>query len=482
MSISNYLWTVATDLQRDVHSATQEGAPRDALRNSIRILTAIANALDRDIDIDATFLGIASSDIEADTDRLSGPPENAAAHRAAGASIAEISAQLDTGRIGYADAQEEIAWEKRRLDAAIEKMNRAETAVAEPALNDNAQIDPVALEAYLRRTLDRSSLALTSFRPILGGRSRQTALFSISDGADLPERLVVQRTLPGMAQNENYASDEGQYFLLDYIHRAGLRVPRPVLLELDPAVLGAPFILTEQSEGAPIQPDYWGRAQPEQVAIQLAEQLALLHQLPCEPLASRLPGSLQLRDRDMWLADIEEIASSWQRLAHWPAITISAALDWMRTNVGCVDDRRTIVHNDMIFHNILAKDGSITAVLDWEQASIGHPGEDLGYCLPAVSLATDWAKFMAAYAAAGGPAISQTEIDFFALRSSLRMLNLAMERGRDAFEKRGAPGVLVASAGAHWTQRFLHRLSHTLAGILERDTVRHSQLKESVES
>lgn len=472
MSVSDYLWTVAADLQLHVRPTTNEGTPRDTLVNSIRILTAIANALEHDIDVDIAVPELVGREIEAETDRLAGPPENAAAHRASGAAIAKIAASLDAGEVRCADVLEKIAWEKQRLDAAIGKMDRVETAIAEQEMDDRSGISRIALENYLRNRFSRPGLTLTSFRVILGGRSRQTALFTISGGGDLPERLVVQRTLPGMEQNANYASDEGQYFLLDYLYRAGLRVPRPVLLEEDPAALGASFIITEQVDGSPVQPDYWGRAEPEQVVLDLAGQFAMLHRLPCDPLVSMLPGSVQVRNIEAWIEDVEQIASAWQRLSHWPSITISAAIAWLRANVDAVDDRRGIVHNDMIFHNILAVHGSITAVLDWEQASIGHPAEDLGYCLPAVSLATDWNKFMAAYVAAGGPAISQRQIDFFALRSSLRMLNLAMERGRDAFEKRGAAGVLVASAGAHWTQRFLHRLSVTLAGILERDALR----------
>ena len=46
---------------------------------------------------------------------------------------------------------------------------------------------------------------------------------------------------------------------------------------------------------------------------------------------------------------------------------------------------------------------------------------------------------------------------------------LVMRGGRDCFENRSSRDVLVASAGAHFTQRLLHRI----AGVLESVLARH---------
>jgi hypothetical protein len=51
----------------------------------------------------------------------------------------------------------------------------------------------------------------------------------------------------------------------------------------------------------------------------------------------------------------------------------------------------------------------------------------------------------------------------------LRLMKLVMAGGRDSFEKGLSDDVLVASAGAHFTQRRLHRIALTLHSILERD-------------
>src|ERR1700748_3774259 len=46
MSMSRYLWTVAHDLRAYVHPALEGGVAQDTLTNAIRILTAVANAME----------------------------------------------------------------------------------------------------------------------------------------------------------------------------------------------------------------------------------------------------------------------------------------------------------------------------------------------------------------------------------------------------------------------------------------------------
>ena len=52
---------------------------------------------------------------------------------------------------------------------------------------------------------------------------------------------------------------------------------------------------------------------------------------------------------------------------------------------------------------MLARDGHLAAVVDWELSHEGDPAEDLGYCR--LMLANDllpWSEFVAAYIDAGG--------------------------------------------------------------------------------
>jgi aminoglycoside phosphotransferase (APT) family kinase protein len=153
-------------------------------------------------------------------------------------------------------------------------------------------------------------------------------------------------------------------------------------------------------------------------------------------------------------------------------VTVSTALAWLRNNIDCVEPRETLVHNDMVFHNILAEGDELTAILDWEQISIGHPAEDLGYCYPVVTSRVDWNEFLDAYYGAGGPRISARQIDYFALRAVLRLMILVLIGGRNGFEEGRGQDVLLASAGAYFSQRLLRRFAHVLEAVLERDAGR----------
>jgi aminoglycoside phosphotransferase (APT) family kinase protein len=459
---AKYLWSVAKGLRMQVRPSV-EGSARDALDNGIRILTAVANALEPGPGADS-----AAMDAMPDTDRLGGPAENAAAYRTTGRAIRHAAAELSSGT-SVASLTEAIRWEKNLLDSAIARMDEIERAVPREQGRDDNVIDPARLQAYLRRRPGCEQLEVSSFRLIVGGRSRQTALLSLTKSGDLPTEMVIQRGIPGQTVADVFLSETAQHRLLSHLHAAGMRVPRPVLVESDPQWMDAAFLLVERVAGTPVQHDYWLPADSEKLVLGLARELALLHAQPVERVGEGIRHARETYDTEGWRAELEQLATQWETTAHWPSITMSAVIAWLRENVDCLDDRRVVIHNDMVFHNILGQDDEITAVLDWEQASIGHPGEDLGYCYPVVIMVTSWDKFIEAYRAAGGAAIPQRQIDYFALRAGLRLMNLVVAGGRDSFEGGLSDDILVASAGAHFTQRLLHRIAFVLASILERE-------------
>ena len=79
----------------------------------------------------------------------------------------------------------------------------------------------------------------------------------------------------------------------------------------------------------------------------------------------------------------------------------------------------------------------------------------------------DWQQFMDVYRKAGGAVMSQREIDYFSLRAVVRLMTL-VQQGRHAFEGGTTDDILVAGAGAFFTQRLLLRQSQLLTGILGR--------------
>ncbi|WP_193746909.1 phosphotransferase family protein, partial [Dietzia sp. UCD-THP] len=171
-----------------------------------------------------------------------------------------------------------------------------------------------------------------------------------------------------------------------------LPVPRVRWLELDPAVLGTPFLVMDRASGrAPVDnPPYvfdgWLlEMDPEQRREVQRESLAVLaaiHQIP-QPaeLVSSLapaPGMSALRAHvdeqrayyewttreDGLTIPVIDRAFDWIE-AHWPDETSPDALSWGDARIG----------------NILYEGTRPTAVLDWEMATIAPPEVDLGWFL-----------------------------------------------------------------------------------------------------
>jgi aminoglycoside phosphotransferase (APT) family kinase protein len=476
MSMSQYLWAVARGLQTQVHPETPAGAARDTLTNSIHVLTVLANALESAAPAEVPRPAAAPAPAErADTDRLRGPAENTAAFGDTGAALAHASKVLDdSSSPAYLESstREMIRWEKALIDAAVARMDAVVHAAPSAQHEAQLDIDPQKLQAFLRTRLSLDRLEVGEFRQVLGGRSRQTALFALRNAPGVPGHLVVQRLLPGLKTNAAFAPMATQYEVLERLHRAGLKVPKPFCFDADSEALGSPFLVTERSAGSQVQPDYWSPPKSKQVVLDLAVEMARLHSRPVEEFAHVVSRARPRSDLEGWQAELDRLSSDWHGLAHWPSVTVSTALAWLRNNIDCVEPRETLVHNDMVFHNILAEGDELTAILDWEQISIGHPAEDLGYCYPVVTSRVDWNEFLDAYYGAGGPRISARQIDYFALRAVLRLMILVLIGGRNGFEEGRGQDVLLASAGAYFSQRLLRRFAHVLEAVLERDAGR----------
>jgi hypothetical protein len=220
---AQYLWSAATALRTRVRPFVTENAARDALDNSIRVLTTLANALEPGPDM--------ADAAPADIALLPGPPENMAAHRNSGTAIKSLAARIDGG-VAPGEMLDAIRWERGLLDQALARIDSVERADPAEEGKGVSSIDPERLQAYLRRRSGCENVQVTAFRLVVGGRSRQTALFAVADGGDLPEKMVIQRGIPGQAA-AHFLSEAQQYALLEQLHAAEMRVPRPVLVEMD---------------------------------------------------------------------------------------------------------------------------------------------------------------------------------------------------------------------------------------------------------
>jgi aminoglycoside phosphotransferase (APT) family kinase protein len=210
-------------------------------------------------------------------------------------------------------------------------------------------------------------------RLIAGGKSNLT--YVVTTGTD---EYVLRR--PPLGHVLATAHDMGrEYRVISALVDTAVPVPQPLLICTDESVLGAPFYLMRRVAGTV----YRHRAQTDeltgvakhQLAFDMIDTLAALHAVDPEKVGlaefghpvgflarqvRRWAGQLDLsRSRD--LPGIDELRD---RLAG----TIP------------VSTRASIVHGDFRLDNLLVDPVTmrITAVLDWEMATLGDPLTDLG--------------------------------------------------------------------------------------------------------
>ena len=208
--------------------------------------------------------------------------------------------------------------------------------------------------------------------------------------------------------------------------------PRVYLASDDPAILGAPFFLSEQVEGDTPLP--WGSqgkalegARRESLAADFIGALAALHCFDWRATSLAKWGegvtfeNAAYRQIDDWEARFRRWALRPHPMAH-------RALAWLRANAP-VAKRLSLVHGDYRLGNFLEKNGRISAILDWELVHLGDPVEDLGWAFlpqyrggtPLVCGLASEAKFLARYEERSGLSVHLASLRFYLVFSLLKL-------------------------------------------------------------
>jgi len=161
----------------------------------------------------------------------------------------------------------------------------------------------------------------------------------------------------------------------------GFTVPKIIAVCADESVLGGPFYIMEIMDGHVITHElprrFTSAASKRRISELTVEALAALHQIDVrsEPFASvgRPDGYLQRqipRFTELWPVSSPRVLPLVQELSGWLAARLP------------VSQRASLVHGDYRLGNIMfapADEPRVSAVLDWEMATLGDPLADLGY-------------------------------------------------------------------------------------------------------
>jgi aminoglycoside phosphotransferase (APT) family kinase protein len=176
-----------------------------------------------------------------------------------------------------------------------------------------------------------------------------------------------------------------------------VRVPpvRGVCEDVD--VIGAPFYVMDRSEGVVVRdrlPDFMagpeGYAARRTVGTELPRVLASIHRVDWRPFVDAgigKPAGYLERQLRRWTGQREGIqaavAAAGGQARELPDYDVLR--DWLRENLPA-ESEPAVVHGDYKLDNVIvapdpAAGARITAVVDWEMATVGDPRADLGYLL-----------------------------------------------------------------------------------------------------
>jgi aminoglycoside phosphotransferase (APT) family kinase protein len=238
-------------------------------------------------------------------------------------------------------------------------------------------LDVDRLRSYLVQERPGLVHGTLSAEVIGGGRSNLT--YRVTDGVS---RWVVRR--PPLGHVLATAHDMArEHRVITALADTRVPVPRTLMLCEDPSVIGAVFFVMEEAPGTVYrrheQTDALTSGEREHLGRALVETLADLHDID--------PGATGLRDFGRPEGYLERQVRRWSGQLDQSRSRDLAGIDELRQRLRQRlprSQRDSVVHGDFRLDNVLvdsATPGRITAVLDWEMATLGDPMADLGLLL-----------------------------------------------------------------------------------------------------
>jgi aminoglycoside phosphotransferase (APT) family kinase protein len=231
---------------------------------------------------------------------------------------------------------------------------------------------------------------------------------------------------------------EDELGLLRLMHGAGVRVPRPYwqIGEGDPTGVG-PGLIVERVDGEVIarrilKDSAFETVRPR-LLQQMGEELAKIHAVRADT-ASRLPrpgpgeapAEVELEQVERSLGEIGE-----------PHPALELGLRRLR-QLALPCPSPVIVHSDYRLGNFLIDpERGLTAVLDWELAHLGDPGEDLGWVVmrfwrcvdrPGQRALGPRERLLDAYGAASGRRLDANRLRYWEAFANLRWAIVTLEQ------------------------------------------------------
>jgi aminoglycoside phosphotransferase (APT) family kinase protein len=189
----------------------------------------------------------------------------------------------------------------------------------------------------------------------------------------------------------------------------GVPLPNPILVCDDKEVIGAPFYLMDPVAGLVVRerlPEEIDEAGAERLGLDMLDVLAKIHAVDWRAAGLEdfgNPGAYAERQ-------LGRMSKLWERARFRDLPEVEGLAEWLAVNVPKASES-AVVHGDYKIDNVIvATDGRVRAVVDWELSTIGDPLADLGwlaYYWIDDAAEIEWPRMPAATLAAGFPTRSE---------------------------------------------------------------------------
>lgn len=320
------------------------------------------------------------------------------------------------------------------------------------------RVTPAELELRLRTFLVDASrcgqVVVSGLRRVPGGASRETWAFDACFDGGEPRALILRRD-PGRT---SVASDRRlEFAILRTMYEAGVPVPEVLWLGDDESILGGRFFVMTRIEGETLarrllrDPEY--AEARRRMTTQLGAILARIHAVPVAGAGlETLPGADDLESPAV--AELARYERLYRSLAPEPHPAIEYGFRWLAHRTPSTR-RRVLVHGDYRIGNVIFGPEGVRVVLDWEQAHVGDPMEDLGgMCVRAwrfggplpVGGIGERAEFFRAYEEAGGDPVDPEVVRFWEVVGDLKWAVICIAQAKTYLDG-GVKSVELASIG-----------------------------------
>ena len=254
------------------------------------------------------------------------------------------------------------------------------TIVNTPEEAAELDLAPLLVLRPLEAFLDAHGLGTGEVRaePVGEGHSNVTYLIARDEG----EWVLRRPPRPPLPPSAHDVLREA--FLLKALEPTGARIPKVLATCDDEAVIGAPFYVMERVHGEVLITTMPSELDPAKVADELIDALVEVHAVDWQ--AAGLEGFG--KPSGYLERQLRRFSGLWEHNATREVAAVDEVGAWLRDNLP-ESGPATIVHGDYRLGNVMYSGNRLSAIFDWELATIGDPLADVGYLLATWAEAED---------------------------------------------------------------------------------------------